>query len=159
MVEGLIADSRGVTPVVGKSLAAGIALLYVAGMTGVLLGGVVPDYETAAGDELGERVLATAAGDIETTIPRTEGAATARADADLPGSIEDASYRLELSGRTLRLVHPSDGIGGRTWLSLPANVTVQDSTWHSGGALVVRVSGPPGERVVRIDESAGGERR
>lgn len=146
-------DDRAVTPVVGKSLAAGIALLYVASMTGLLLGGVVPAYETQAGDELADRVLATAAGDIEATPPDVQGEATVRREVELPATVEGASYRLVLSGRTLALDHPTDGIGGETRLSLPASLTVEEGTWESGGTVVVTVSGPADDRTLAIGES------
>jgi len=153
MAERLRRDTRGVSPVVGKALAAGITLLYVAGLTGLLLGGVVPEYETTAGDELADRVLATAAGDIEAAAPRTDGQAVARTEIDLPSTIRDASYRLVLRGQTLALDHPDGGIGGQLRLSLPNDVTVEGGTWHSGGPLVVRVSGPAGDRQLRIGEN------
>jgi hypothetical protein len=146
-------DDRGVTPVVGKFLAAGIALLYVAGMTGLLLGSVVPEYEETAGAELADRTLAAAAGDIEDAPPDVGGTATARLQTELPVTIEDASYRLVLSGRTLTLEHPADGIGGQTRLSLPGDLTVSDGTWHSGGQLVVQVSGPSDGRTLTIGEA------
>lgn len=155
MADRLREDTRGVSAVVGKALAAGVALLYVAGMTGLLFGGVIPGYETTAGDELADRVLATAAGTVETAVPRADGTATARAAVDLPATIRDTSYRLELTGRTLALSHPDPGIGGQIRLSLPSNVTVEDATWHSGELFVVRVSGPAADRQLRIgDEDA-----
>lgn len=147
-------DDRAVTPVVGKSLAAGIALLYVAGMTGLLLGSVVPEYEETAGAELADRTLAAAAGDIEDAPPDVGGTATTRLQVELPATIEDASYRLVLSGRTLTLAHPDEGIGGQTRLSLPEDLTVRDGTWHSGGRLVVQVSGPPDGRTLTIGEES-----
>ena len=145
-------DDRAVTPVVAKSLAAGITLLYVAGMTGLLLGSVVPTYEETAGEELGDRVLATAAGGIEGTPPAVAGDATARRAIEVPSTIDGASYRLVLSGRTLALEHPADGIGGETQLSLPASVTAEESTWHGGGSLVVTVSGPADDRRLSIGD-------
>lgn len=145
-------DDRGVTPVVEKSLAAGIALLYVAGMTGLLLGGVVPAYEKQAGDELADRVLATAAGGIEGTPPAVRGDATVRRELELPATVEGSGYRLVLSGRTLVLDHPADGIGGETRLSLPAGATVEDGAWEGGGPLVVTVTGPVDDRTLAIGE-------
>ena len=147
-------DDRGMTPVVEKSLAAGIALLYVAGMLGLVLGSVVPAYEETAGEELADRVLATAAGGIEETPSTVQGDATTRQSIDLPASIANANYRLVLSGRTLELDHPTDGIGGRTRLSLPPDVTVEDGTWDGGGPLVVTVSGSAGDRTLAIREGA-----
>lgn len=146
-------DDRAVAPVVEKSLAAGIALLYVAGMTGLLLGSVVPAYEEQAGEELADRVLATAAGEVEGTPPAVRGDATVRREVDLPATVADSGYRLVLSGRTLALEHPADGIGGETRLSLPAGVTVEGGTWDGGGALVVTVSGPADDRTLAIGES------
>jgi hypothetical protein len=145
-------DDRGVTPVVEKSLAAGIALLYVAGMTGLLLGGVVPAYEGEAGDELADRVLATAASGIEGTPPTVQGDASVRREIELPTTVEGSGYRLVLSGRTLVLDHPADGIGGETRLSLPAAVTAEEGVWAGGGPLVVTVTGPVEDRTLAIGE-------
>lgn len=153
MAESLRGDERGVSPAVGKSLAAGLTLLYVAGMTGLLLSGVVPEYETAAGDEVGERVLSTAAGEIERTATQpATGEVTVRRTVDLPPTLDDTGYRLVLSGETLELDHPDDRIGGQVRLSLPADLTVEPGTWESDGQLVVRVSGPSDSRTLRMGE-------
>jgi hypothetical protein len=151
-MDSLLSDTRGVSPVVGKSLAAGIALLYVAGMTGLLLGGVIPGYETSAGDELADRVLATATGEIERSVPQSDGEATARTEVDLPATIRDTSYRLVLSGRTLALDHPADGIGATTRLALPESLAVRNGTIDSGAGLVVVVSGSDGGRTLTVRE-------
>jgi hypothetical protein len=143
-------DNRAVAPVVGKLLAAGIAIMYIAGTTTLLLGGVVPEYRTAAGAELGERVLSTAAGGIEQAVPDAGGAATVRVRIDLPSTIRNAGYSLELRNRTLRLEHPVDGIGGRARIEIPSQVTVTDNTWQSGDQLIVEVSGRPAERTISL---------
>lgn len=148
----LARDRRGVSPAVGKSLAAGIALLYVAGMTGLLLGSVVPGYETAAGDELADRTLATAAGEIEGAVPGVDGNVTARTTAALPATIRDTGYRLVLSGRSLTLDHPADGIEATTQLAVPGDLAIRNSTIDSGSGLAVHVSGPVGNRTLTMEE-------
>ena len=65
----LAGDERALSPVVGKTLELGIVVLFVGLLTTVLLAGVVPDYRTATGKELGERVLTTAAQEIEHAVP------------------------------------------------------------------------------------------
>lgn len=145
-------DNRAVSPVVGKLLASGLAVLYIASLSGFLLGGVVPDYRAATGDELGERVLATAADHVEQARPATDGATSTRVSVDLPATIRDTQYRLELRNRTLWLDHPDDGLDARTRLALPPNVTVDSATWHSGDRLVVRVSGPPSNRTLTLED-------
>lgn len=145
-------DERGVSAVVGKTLAIGLALLYVAGMSSVLLGGVVPDYRTQAGAEVGDRVLATATDNIERAVPAVEGTVETRRTVSLPGTIRDSSYTLVVSNHTLVLDHPVDGIGDEMPLSLPANMTVEDGTWHSGDELVVRVIGPADNRTLTLGD-------
>lgn len=145
--------TRGVTPVVSKTLAIGLTVLYIAGMTTVLLGGIVPEYETRAGAEMSERVLATAAGEIERAPPTVEGNVETRTTVSLPETIASSGYRLVLSNGTDRLVldHPEPAIETETRLSLPPDVTLQNGT-VSGGTLVVTVSGPPNDRTLTIEE-------
>jgi len=145
-------DTRAVVPVVGKTLAAGIALLYVGGMLTVFLSGQAPAYRTAAGEELGERVLATAADGIERTVPDAEGRVQTRRDVQLPATIRDAGYTLRLRNGTLALDHPSGTIEARTRLSLPGNVTVVDGRWESGDTLTVRVAGSPANRTLWLED-------
>lgn len=149
----LLTATRGLTPVVTKTLAIGIAVLYVAGMTTVLLGGVVPAYETRAGAELGERVLATAAGEIEQAPPAVEGDVETRSTVVLPETIADSGYRLVVSNDTDRLVldHPDAAVETETRLSLPPGVTLQNGT-VSGGRVVVTVSGPADDRTLTVEE-------
>jgi hypothetical protein len=147
-------DNRAVSPVVGKLLAAGIAVLYVASMTGVLLGGAVPDYRAATGSELGERVLATAASDVEQSVPATESNATVRHIRSLPRTIAGDRYRLTISNRTLRLDHPDDRIDTEARLSLPTEVTVNGGTWESGDQLAIHVHGEASDRRLSIREAA-----
>ncbi|PSP25141.1 hypothetical protein BRC61_00530, partial [Halobacteriales archaeon QH_10_65_19] len=59
---------------------------------------------------------------------------------------------LVLSGRTLVLDHPADGIGGETRLSLPGAVTAEEGVWAGGGPLVVTVTGPAEDRTLAIGE-------
>lgn len=146
-------DNRAVSPVVGKLLAAGITVLYIASVSGLLLGGVVPDYRAATGSELGERVLATAAGDIERSFPDTASNATVRVTRELPRTIAGERYRIRIENGTLRLDHPDAAIAARTRLALPPDVTVQRRTWESGDTLAIRVSGPGTNRSLSLSEA------
>ena len=148
----LLADDRAMTPVVGKTLAIGIVLLYLGGMTTILLGGTVPEYRTHAGSELGDRVLATAGGSIEQSIPNANGTVETNQTVDLPPMIREQSYELELAGGKLRLRHPNPEIGGEIRLSLPPTTTVENSTWHSGTDLRIRVRGPSENRTITLDQ-------
>ena len=145
-------DNRGTTPVVGKLLASGLAVLYIASVTGLLVGGLVPDYRATTGEELSERVLATAAEHVEQARPATDGRATTRVEVDLPATIRDQQYELELRNRTLYLDHPDNGLDARTRLALPPNATVTNGTWQSGDRLVVRVQGPPSNRTLSLED-------
>ena len=148
----LLADDRAMTPVVGKSLAIGIVLLYLGGMTTILLGGTVPEYRTHAGSELGDRVLATAGGSIEQSIPNANGTVETNQTVDLPPMIRDQSYELELAGGRLRLHHPNPEIGGTIHLSLPPTATTVNSTWRSGTELQIQVRGPSENRTITLDQ-------
>lgn len=145
-------DERAVSPVVAKTLAAGLALLYVAGMTSLLLGGVVPSYETATGEELSDRVLATAAQQIEAAVPEATGTVNTTQSVELPETIADASYRIELSNETVRLDHPDDRLEDSTRLALPPRTTVENGTWMSTDQLRIRVSGPASNRTLALEQ-------
>lgn len=146
--------TRGMTPVVSKTLAIGLATLYIAGMTTALLGGVVPSYETRAGGEMSERVLATAATEIERAPPAVGGTVETRTTVTLPETIANNDYQLVLANgtETLELTHPDENIERETRLSLPPAVTPQNST-IDGGTVVITVSGPPANRTLAL----GGE--
>jgi len=141
-------DNRGVSPVVGKLLVAGLTVLYVASVAGLFVGGLVPEYRTATGDELGERVLATAAGHVETAQPATEEDVAVRTRTDLPATIRGEQYHIRYDNGTLVLDHPDDSLDARTRLSLLLSTTVINGTWRSGGPFVVRVTGPPSNRTL-----------
>jgi hypothetical protein len=153
-VADFVTGERGVTPVVSKTLAIGLVVLYITGMTTILLGGVVPDYERRAGDELGERVLATVAGEIEQTPPGVDGRLDTQTTVEVPATIANAGYTLVLSNQTGRLVldHPDPAITAETRLSLPSNVTIENATVDSGTPLQIRVRGPSAERTLTIEE-------
>lgn len=143
-------DSRAVAPVVGKLLAATIAVLYIAGTTSLLLGSVVPEYRTAAGEELSERVLAEAAGTVERAVPDSGAAVDVRVRTDLPPTIRDGGYRLVLQNGTLVLDHHDPALDARTNLSIPSRVDTVESSWEGGTTFVVRASGDGTNRTVEL---------
>lgn len=141
---------RAMTPVVSKTLTISIVVLYIAGTTTILLGGVVPEYRSNAGAELGDRVLATAGESIEQSVPEANGSVEANRTVDLPPRIRDKQYELELVGSRLRLRHPDERIGDTLSLSLPPGTNVDTATWRSGSDLEIRVSGPADNRTLTI---------
>lgn len=144
-------DTRGTTPVVGKTLAIGIVLLYIGGMTTLLYGSVLPGYQAATGEELADRSLAAAAGEIEQSVPEARGEVNRTRRVRLPDRIREERYRLELSGERLRLAHPDRETTSATSLSLPPGTVVRESTWQSGAKLEIRVTGPAANRTVWIN--------
>lgn len=153
MATKLAGDRRALTPVVEKTLAAGIALLFVGGMMGLMLGGIVPGFEVSAGEELGERTLATAAGDIERTATGVDGDVNRTVTVTLPATIDGSTYELELEDRSLTLVHPEGAITESVPLGLPEGITVRDSRWQGGGELTIRLEGPPPDRTLWIGDT------
>ncbi|MFC7071807.1 hypothetical protein ACFQJ7_10200 [Halovenus rubra] len=147
------AANRGVTPVVSKTLAIGLTVLYIAGMTTVLFGGVVPEYQNRTGAELGERVLATAAGELERAPPAVPGTVKRQTTVMLPKTIANEEYRLVLSNGTnsLRLDHSNPAIETKTQLSLPPSVTPQNNSVNAG-TFVITVSGQSANRKLSIKE-------
>lgn len=144
---------RALTPVVSKTLAIGLTVLYIAGMTTILFGGVVTDYESRTGDEVAERVLATTTGEIEQAPPTVDGEIETRTTVELPGTIASSGYTLVLSNGSNRLVldHPDPDIGAQTQLSLPPDVTAENATVESG-TITITVRGPASDRRLTIEE-------
>jgi hypothetical protein len=131
---------RGLAPVVGKALEAGIVLLYVATLVTALHGGVLPDYRAAAGAEVSERTLATTADRIESAVPPRSRIVEATVRVSLPLAIDRATYRLRGRGETLVLDHPDPALSGRVRLALPDRVVVE-GTWESDDPARIRVRG------------------
>ncbi|MEE6211188.1 hypothetical protein U3A55_13645 [Salarchaeum sp. III] len=144
-------DDRGVAPVVGKAMEAGIVLLYVGVVTAAMYGSVVPDYRTAAGDAVAERALVSAAEDIEAAIPADVREATVRADVTLPETVRGRTYTIRVENETLVLDHPDPEVSARVRLSLPASVTVVSGNWSSSTPAVVVVEHDAGETAVRLE--------
>lgn len=144
---------RGVSAVVAKTLEAGIVVLYVSMLVSVLYGGVVPEYRAAAGDELGERVLAEAAVEIQTAVPEDrQSEATVRHE--LPTTIESATYRITAENDSLVLRHDDPAIENEVPLVLPADVVRVEGTWASHEPAAVRVEQTDAGRIVWL-ESGG----
>jgi hypothetical protein len=144
-----VAD-RAVTPVVSKALEVGLVVLYVSVLTTAMYGTVVPEYRDAAGEEVAERTLATAAERVQQAVPPSAGHAEATVRVDLPDAIAGAAYRIRADGRALVLDHP-DGISSRARLALPDRVVRVTGTWESGDETVVRVVTVEDGLVVRLE--------
>ncbi|SDQ75930.1 DUF7266 family protein [Halopelagius longus] len=141
-------SDRALSPVVGKGLEVGLVVLFVALLTTTLYGGVVPDYRTAAGDEVGERALVGAAERIEGAVPERSVRVERAVSAPLPTTIRGDPYRVRAANGTLVLDHPTPGIGGRVRLAVPSRVTNVTGTWASSTpSWVVVRDGARGPRV------------
>lgn len=151
-------DDRAATPAVGKALEAGLVVLYVGLLTTTLFGGYVPDYRSAAGDELADRTLATASHQVRAAVPPAARAAQVHARVDLPDTIKGSSYRIRADGRSLVLDHPDPGVGGRTQLALPDRVDDLGGTWHSQQPAAVQVGGTGGDLSVHLVAGDDAER-
>lgn len=139
--------SRAVVPMVGKALEAAIVVLFIGTMTTALYGGVVPEYRAAAGDEVADRALVAAAGEIEGAVPPNARGVTAETRVALPSAIRNANYRIVANGTTLRLEHPDDEITGTHRLALPDYVRRVEGAWRSGAETTV-VAETEGDGVV-----------
>lgn len=133
---------RAISPVIGKSMEATLAVLYIGLVTTALYGGAVPDYRAEAGGEVAERTLADAATDIEAAVPPEATDATATRDVELPATIAGEAYRIRAddAGDRLTLDHPNPEISGSVPLVLPERVVTVSGTWQSGedARIVVR---------------------
>jgi|GEM_PF-239642 len=150
------ADDRGVTPAVGKTLEIGLVVLFVALVTTVLLGGAVPEYRAATGDEVGDRALVSASQAIERAVPPGGATVTAQRTVDLPPTIAGSGYELRADGRRLVLDHPDPAIDGSVRLVLGPRVGRVVGTWDSGATTVVEVTDGSDGLVVELAEQEGG---
>lgn len=125
--------TRAMSPVVGKTLEAGLVVLFVGLLTTTLFGNVVPAYRTAAGGELAERTVAGASDRVEASVPPAAHDATVHRRVDLPGTIAGASYRIRVEGRRLVLDHPNPSIEASTRLALPDRVETVRGAWEGDG--------------------------
>jgi hypothetical protein len=146
----LLTDSRALSPVIEKTLSAALALLFVGGMTGLLLGGVVPGYQSMANEELSERTLATAAGHLEDAPPETDGRVNSTTTVSLPSTIADTGYWLVLQNDSLLLEHPDSNLEREVTLAVGENITLEASRWSSGSRLSIHVRGPPDNRTLSL---------
>lgn len=131
---------RGLAPVVGKTLEIGLVLLFIAGLSTALFGGVVPDYRTAVGDEVAERTAVAAAERVDAAVPPTARSARVERRVPLPDTIRGAAYRVAVEDRLLVLEHPARGIGATARLAFPSRVVSVGGTWHSGADTTVVVT-------------------
>lgn len=152
MRKGHRPDERGVTPVVGKTLEAGLVVLFIALLTTALFGGAVPQYRAAAGDAVADRTLAAAGERVQQAVPAVSREVSVRLRVALPETIRGAGYEVRTEGRTLVLDHPDAAIGGRVPLALPGSVARVEGSWSSTDEAVVRVESRPGGLVVRLVE-------
>ncbi|MFC4449100.1 DUF7266 family protein [Halorussus aquaticus] len=150
---------RAVSPVVGKAMEASIVVLYVGLLSATLYGGVVPEYRTAAGAEVGERALAQSAERVQQAVPTDAATVRARTEVSLPQTIRGRAYEIRVETRTLVLDHPRDGVGGRVTLALPETVSSVRGNWSSRepAFVVVRSDGAGGLAVRLESGDSGGE--
>jgi hypothetical protein len=144
-------DNRGLTPVVGKTLAIGIVVLYIGLLTAVFYGGVIPEYRTTTGDEVGGRVLATAAERVQQAVPSPVWHVDARFRVELPPTIRGRAYSIRASNRSLVLEHPHPSIGGRTPLALPDTVSRVEGEWQSHESLVIHAVSTDNGIVIELE--------
>ena len=147
-------DDRGFSTVVEKVLAIGLVTLFVSLVSVTVYGGVVPDARTAAGEQLSERTLATAAERVQQAVPPNATAADVRVRVDLPPTIRGAGYEIRAENRSLVLDHPRDRLDDRARLALPESVVRVEGRWGSGETTYVHVRRVDAGLVVRLE--AGG---
>lgn len=140
-------DDRAAAPVVGKAMEVAVLVVFVGLLSAALFGGVVPEYRTAAGAAVGDRVLVAAAGQVETAAQGSEYVDERRVDVSVPRTVRGAAYVLRVESRdgtpTLVLDHPNPAIGGTMPLAIPSHVTGVEGESRSTRSPVVVVSRQP----------------
>jgi hypothetical protein len=137
-------DERAVAPVVGKSLEIAVLVVFLGLVSAALFGSVVPEYRTAAGTEVGDRVLVAAAGQIEVAARAPADVVERRVVVSIPRTVRGAGYvvRAETQNETPTLVldHPNPAIGGETALAVPPRVSTVTGEFRSSTSPAVVVS-------------------
>jgi hypothetical protein len=146
-------DSRGLSTVVERLLGLGVVVLYIGLLTTTLYGGVIPEYQSAVGAQLGDRALVQSAARIEGSVPPPATVVTASVRVDLPATIDGAAYTIRTDGGALVLDHPNPAIDGRIRPVLPDRVDTLDGSWESGDRTVVRVTGGRGNVTVMLEDA------
>lgn len=148
-------NDRGVSPVVGKVLEAGLVVLYVGMLTTTLYGGVIPDYRTSAGAEIGDRVLSKSAERLQQAVPANGTVVRGQMRVSLPPTIRGTEYEIRADGRTLALVHPNERVSSSVRLALPASVSTVRGNWSSREPAVVVVRSERDGLVVALKRGEG----
>ncbi|WP_049971381.1 DUF7266 family protein [Haladaptatus cibarius] len=151
-------NNRGVSPVIGKVLEAGLVVLYIGMITTTLYGGVVPEYRTAVGDEVGDRVLSKAAERIQQTVPANGTAVRGQMRVTLPQTIRGTAYEIRAQNRTLTLVHSNEQVSGTTQIAVPEHVGTVRGNWSSTEPAVIVVRSGETERSGLVVELKRGQR-
>ncbi len=130
-----------------------MVVLYVALLSTTLYGGVVPEYRTAAGAEVGERALAESAQRVQQAVPADARRVAVRQQVTLPDTLGGSEYDIRVEDRSLVLDHPGEGIGGSVRLALPPTVESVSGEWSSREAavVVVRTSSDGDGLAVRLE--------
>ncbi len=153
-----VLDERGVSPVIGKVLEAGLVVLYIGLITTTLYGGVVPDYRTAVGDEVGDRVLSKTAERIQQAVPANGRTVRGRMRVTLPRTIRGMEYEIRAESRKLTLVHSNKEVSGTTRLAIPEHVDTVRGNWSSTEPAFVVVRSEGTERTGLVVELERGQR-
>jgi hypothetical protein len=132
----------------------GLVLLFLAAVTATLYGGVVPEYRTAAGDQVADRTLAAASQQVQQAVPPNGSRVSATATVDLPATIRGRHYEVRVSNRTLVLDHPRPGVDARARLALPPSGVAVTGNWSSGRPARVVVEQVSGGLAVRLAEGS-----
>jgi hypothetical protein len=121
-------DDRAAAPVVGKALEVGILVVFVGVVSAALFGSVVPTYQTAAGAEVGDRVLVAVTGQVDTVASTPDTVTERRVRVSMPRTIRGTAYVVRTTTvrghAALELDHPHARIGGSIPLSVPGEVVV-----------------------------------
>lgn len=149
-------DERAISPVVGKALEAALVVLYIGMLTAALYGSAVPDYRTAAGEEVGERVLAKVAHHVQQAVPPNATAVRVAVQVDVPRTIRGRPYTIRANGRSLALDHPNDDVTATATLAVPETVGSIRGNWSSRDASVVTVRRSRTGLAVRLSSGGGG---
>lgn len=149
-------SDRGVTPVVGKGLEIVVVLGYVALVSGVVYGSVVPSARATAADAVGERTLVRAADAVETAVPPTGRDVSVTRTVSLPDRIDGHGYRIRFVDGALVLRHPNPVVATRIPLALPGRVVAVRGAWTGTGTARVRVVSTADGLVVVLEATTDG---
>lgn len=133
--------------VVGRTTGMAVVILYLAVVIPVLFGTVVPEFQDRAGSATAERVTAEVSGEIESMTAQDT---TAIIDVDVPKTIQNEPYKIQVSQGKVHLAQRSGGVSVTHPLTLPEHQINATGTWDSTEQTILKIKTHGAEHHIQL---------